>query len=64
MAYKYILYEKQDKIARITLNRPEVLNALSNALLNELAAALDEIDKDNGVSVVIIKGAGRGFSAR
>ncbi len=63
MAYKYILYEKQDKIARITLNRPEVLNALSNALLNELAATLDEIDQDNGVSVVIIRGAGRGFSA-
>ncbi|MDD5127719.1 MAG: enoyl-CoA hydratase-related protein [Dehalococcoidales bacterium] len=63
MSYQYILYEKKDKIVRITLNRPEVLNALSNALLDELAAALDEAERDDGVSVVIIKGAGRGFSA-
>ncbi|MDD4858648.1 MAG: enoyl-CoA hydratase-related protein [Dehalococcoidales bacterium] len=63
MSYQHILYEQKDKILRITLNRPEVLNALSNALLGELAAALDRADEDDSVSVVIIKGAGRGFSA-
>lgn len=42
MAYENILYEKKDRIARVTLNRPEKLNALSHALLEEYADALTE----------------------
>jgi len=61
--YENILYEKQDRIARITLNRPEKLNALSKALLIEYATALTEAEKDKEVRVVIVKGAGRAFSA-
>lgn len=47
----------------LTLNRPERLNALSFALVEELHAALDALERDNACRVVIITGAGRGFSA-
>lgn len=62
MAYENIIYEKQGRIVRLTLNRPEVLNALSDALLNEMEAALVEAEQDDEVRVIIIKGAGRAFS--
>lgn len=61
MDYSCILYEKKDAIAKITLNRPDHLNALSRTLLSELVAALKEAEHDAGVKVVIIKGAGRAF---
>lgn len=63
MTYKNILYEKQGRIARLTLNRPEKLNALSAALLDEYVAALVAAEQDDEVSVIIVKGAGRAFSA-
>lgn len=63
MDFESILYEKDGGKARITLNRPEKLNALSRALQKELGAALWEADNDSDVHVVIIKGAGRAFSA-
>ena len=63
MAYENILYEASDRIARVTLNRPEKLNALSHALLDEYAAALVEAERDPEVRVVIVRGAGRAFSA-
>jgi enoyl-CoA hydratase len=49
--------------ARITLNRPEKLNAISNEMQRELNAALREADNDTRVHAVIIRGAGRAFSA-
>ena len=63
MAYDNIIYEKGDRIGRITLNRPEKMNALSDDLLTELDMVLDEVSQDLDVSVVIVKGAGRTFSA-
>ena len=63
MAYENILYEKKDRIARVTLNRPEKMNALSHALLEEYADALTEAERDEEIGVVIVKGAGRAFSA-
>jgi len=63
MAYQNILYEKRGRIARITLNRPEKLNALSTALMQDYADALTEAEQDEEVRVVIVKGAGRAFSA-
>ena len=64
MAYETITYEKvEDKIYRITLNRPEKLNAMSRQLLSELDGAFDEFEKDNDASVLIIRGAGRAFCA-
>jgi enoyl-CoA hydratase/carnithine racemase len=49
------------EVAVITLNRPDSLNALSFALVDELHAALDGIGRDNSCRVVILTGAGRGF---
>jgi len=61
--YETIVYQVERGRARITLNRPEKLNALSNALQRELNDALWEADSDTSVHAVIIRGAGRAFSA-
>src|SRR5262245_14949372 len=64
MSYETILYETvEDKIRRITLNRPEKLNAMSPALLAELDRAFDEFEADADASVLVIRGAGRAFCA-
>lgn len=63
MPYQTIIYEKEDNIALITLNRPDSLNALSSKLAQELEQVSDEIATDDSVRVVIITGAGRAFSA-
>lgn len=62
--YQSIIYEKvEDKIFRITLNRPEKINALSPQLLSELDQATEAFDDAREASVLIIRGAGRGFCA-
>jgi enoyl-CoA hydratase len=63
MAYQTILYETGGGKARITLNRPEKLNAISWQMQQELRDALFQADRDPAVRVVIIRGAGRAFSA-
>jgi len=71
MEYKYLIYEKaasflmpeEENIAVITMNRPEVLNALSSGLLEELDSLLEEIRKDDKIRSVVIIGSGRAFSA-
>jgi enoyl-CoA hydratase len=61
--FESIIYEKDRGRARITLNRPERLNALSLGLLSELSEAVWEADNDSDIHCVIVKGAGRAFSA-
>jgi enoyl-CoA hydratase/carnithine racemase len=64
MSYAYILAERLDNVALITLNRPEKLNALSYGLMQELDAELTQIEQDDALRVVILTGAGeRAFSA-
>ena len=63
MDYEVIIYEVERGRARITLNRPEKLNALSIQIQEELNHALWEADNDNRVHTVILRGAGRAFSA-
>ena len=63
MDYKNLILEKKQGIARITLNRPEVLNAVNNQLLRELISALEDVATDDSVGVVILQGAGRAFCA-
>jgi 2-(1,2-epoxy-1,2-dihydrophenyl)acetyl-CoA isomerase len=64
MHYEYIVTERQDGIALITLNRPEKLNALSFGLMQELDAELTLIEHDDTLQVVVLTGAGeRAFSA-
>ena len=60
--YQTILVEKKNNIAIITLNRPEKLNAMNLQLKKELLQALNELEADNDVRVVIMNGAGRAFS--
>ena len=54
---------KQDHIGIITMNRPEALNALSKAVFADLSTALDEVERDDDIYVVVITGAGRAFIA-
>lgn len=64
MTYQNILVEREDRIAIITLNRPQVLNALSQATVDELDAAIDELGADESVRAIIITGAGdKAFAA-
>ena len=58
-----LIVEKKDCIARVTLNRPEVLNALSASLRREIVAAFKELTLDTQVQVIILTGAGRSFCA-
>lgn len=63
MSFPYTQYNKEDRIAWITLNRPEALNALNSVLWREIHERLDIAEKDEGVRVIVITGAGRAFSA-
>jgi len=63
MAYETVLYDVADRVATITLNRPEKLNAVNGVLVRELMAALEAADADDGVRAVIVTGAGRAFCA-
>jgi enoyl-CoA hydratase len=58
-----VLYERDGRIARITLNRPEVLNAIDDDLPRELAEAVARADADADVHVIVLAGAGRAFCA-
>lgn len=63
MAYNTILYEVEDNILTITLNRPEKLNAFTREMQTEMISALDRADADDEVRAIIVTGAGRGFCA-
>lgn len=58
-----VLYEKDGRIGRITLNRPDVLNAIDHDVPGELAACVEEANADPGVHVIVLSGAGRAFCA-
>ena len=59
----FVEVTKQGNIGIITMNRPEALNALSSAVFADLSKALDQVERDEEVYVVIITGAGRAFVA-
>jgi enoyl-CoA hydratase len=64
LEFKYILYEKSEGIATITLNRPEALNAFNADVINEILQALEDVKADENVRVVVLTGAGeKAFSA-
>jgi enoyl-CoA hydratase/carnithine racemase len=62
-AFETIIYEKQGEIAWLTLNRPEVLNAVNLQMRDELWTVLEAVRDDPDLRALIIKGAGRAFSA-
>lgn len=63
MSYEFIQLEVRDHIAVITLNRPEVLNAMSVDLTSELCQVFGSLSDDESVRAVVITGAGRAFCA-
>lgn len=58
MSYENIIFETQDKIAKITFNRPKALNALNADLLDEFSNAIDKIAGDEDIRVLVLTGAG------
>lgn len=63
MTYKFILFEKMDKVGLITLHRPEVLNALGEQLIDELGAALKGCENDNSIHCMVLMGSEKAFAA-
>jgi enoyl-CoA hydratase len=56
-----VLAERRDRVLVVTLNRPDQRNAINAAVATGIAAALDELDADTGLSIGVITGAGKGF---
>lgn len=63
MATGVVRYERDGRIGRITLNRPERLNAIDGEMPGALRAAVEEANRDAGVHVIVLAGAGRAFCA-
>ena len=64
MSYETILIERSEQgFATLVLNRPDKLNALSIQMRKEIAAAIDTLENDADVRVLILTGAGRAFTA-
>ena len=64
MEFKLIIYEKNEGIATITLNRPEALNAFSKEVIEEVLQALEDVKNDENIRAVVLTGAGeKAFSA-
>ena len=58
-----LLTERRDRVLLITLNRPDARNAVNLAMAEAMAAALDELDSTDELSVGVITGEGKGFSS-
>ena len=58
-----VLYEQRDGIVTLTLNRPESLNAMNEAMMGEIERILIELEADTAVRAIVLTGAGRAFSS-
>ncbi|WP_460043587.1 enoyl-CoA hydratase [Pseudomonas sp. S2_H01] len=63
MSYTTILKEIQGRVALITLNRPEALNALNSTLISELNHALDELESNRDIGCIVLTGSAKAFAA-
>jgi enoyl-CoA hydratase len=61
--YETILVDRQDRVATITLNRPDALNALNAQVMSEVTTAAAELDADPGVGAIIVTGSAKAFAA-
>ncbi|MDY0881808.1 enoyl-CoA hydratase [Dongia soli] len=63
MTYENILVARDGRVGIITLNRPKALNALCDALIDDLGGALDEFEADEGIGAIILTGSEKAFAA-
>jgi len=63
VSYENILVETRGKVGLVTLNRPKALNALNDGLIDELGAALDGFEADEGIGCIVITGSEKAFAA-
>lgn len=63
MTFENIFVETRDKVGLITLNRPQALNALNDALVDELGLALDDFEADEAIGCIVITGSEKAFAA-
>lgn len=63
MAYETLLLSIADRVATITLNRPDALNAFNNQLMNDLTGCLDDLEADSRVGCIVITGSAKAFAA-
>ncbi len=63
MDFETLILEKEEGVSTLYLNRPDVLNAIDNTMRRELLAALDEVESDSEVRVLVITGKGKAFSS-
>jgi enoyl-CoA hydratase len=63
MAYENLLVETRGRVGLITLNRPKALNALNDALMDELGAALKAFDADQDIGAIVLTGSEKAFAA-
>jgi enoyl-CoA hydratase len=63
MAYETLIVETVEHVATVRLNRPEALNALNGRMMQELAAALSELDRDADVRAIVLTGSEKAFAA-
>jgi enoyl-CoA hydratase len=63
MAYENIVVETRGRVGLITLNRPKQLNALNDALMNELRGALTDFDRDDAIGAIVLLGSVKAFAA-
>ena len=63
MAYENILVETEGPVGIITLNRPQALNALTSALMDELTEAIDAFEANDAIRCMIITGSEKAFAA-
>ncbi|HMK83337.1 MAG TPA: enoyl-CoA hydratase-related protein, partial [Candidatus Bathyarchaeia archaeon] len=63
MSFRDLIVDKKGRLGIIQLNRPTVLNALNTEMMSELVKALDELDKDQTVNVIILTGGEKAFAA-
>lgn len=63
MTFETLTYSRDDRVATITLNRPERLNAINSKMPDDIRAAIEEANRDDLVHVVVLQGAGRAFCA-
>ena len=63
MTYETITVEREGRVARLTLNRPDKLNAINAQMESELSQVIPELDRDDEIGAVVVTGAGRAFCA-